>query len=123
MTPNPAFEADVRTCAFVHHQITAARSATRTTSLILVGNGCHENSKATWCKVRSCCTEKHVKTCADCAEYPDPCACKKYDNFMSKLFGLVFKSNRAACIAQIKQLGLDGHAKAMAEMRTQTIKR
>ncbi len=85
--------------------------------------GCHENSKATWCKVRSCCTGKQIESCAECAEFPDPRACEKFNNFMSKLFGLVFKSDRAACIAQIRQLGLEGHAKAMAEMGTQTIKR
>jgi len=86
-------------------------------------NGCHGNAKATWCKVRSCCMEKHMKTCAECTEFQDPRACVKYNNLMSKLFGLVFKSDRAACIAQIKRLGLDGHAKTMAEMNIQTIKR
>jgi len=85
--------------------------------------GCHENSKATWCKVRSCCMERQIKSCAECAEFPEPRACKKFNNFISKLFGLIFKSDRAACIAQIKQLGLDGHANAMAEMGTQSIKR
>jgi hypothetical protein len=85
--------------------------------------GCHENSKATWCGVRSCCMEKQIKSCAECAEFPDPRACRKFNNFISKIFGLVFKSDRAACIAQIRQLGLEGHAKTMAEMKTQTIKR
>lgn len=85
--------------------------------------GCHENSRATWCKIRSCCMEKQITTCAECAEFPDPSECKKFNNFMSRLFGLIFKSDRAACIAQIKKLGLEGHAKAMAEMGTQTIKR
>jgi hypothetical protein len=85
--------------------------------------GCHENSKATWCKVRSCCTEKQIKSCAECTEFSDPRACGKFSNFMSKLFGLVFRSDRAACIAQIRRLGLEGHAKAMAEMKSQTIRR
>jgi hypothetical protein len=85
--------------------------------------GCHENSTATWCKVRSCCTGKQIKSCAECTEFPDSRACEKFNNFMSKLFGLMFKSDRAACIAQIRQLGLEGHAKAMAEMGAQTIKR
>lgn len=84
---------------------------------------CHENSKATWCKVRACCIEKEIKTCADCVEFPDPRACRKFNNVMSKLFGLVFRSDRAACIAQIRKLGLDGHAKAMAASGSQTIKR
>jgi len=85
--------------------------------------GCRENQKTTWCKVRSCCMEKMTKTCAECTEFPDPLTCKKFNNFMSKLFGFIFKSDRAACIAQINQLGLDGHAKVMAEMKAQTIKR
>jgi len=85
--------------------------------------GCHENTKATWCKVRTCCAQKFIKTCAECAEFPDPKACKNFNNFMSRVFALVFKSDRAACITQIKQLGLEGHAAAMAEMGSQTIKR
>lgn len=85
--------------------------------------GCRENSKATWCKVRSCCMEKQIKSCAECVEFNDPRACKKFNNFMSKIFGLIFRSDRAACIAQIKQLGLERHAKDMANMGTQTIKR
>lgn len=85
--------------------------------------GCHENSKATWCKVRSCCADKRIEICADCTEFADPRACSKFNNFMSKLFGLVFNSDRAACIAQIKQIGRDGHATAMAELKRPTLKR
>ena len=85
--------------------------------------GCRENAKATWCTVRACCAEKHLGSCAECAEFPDPRACPKFNNVVSKLFGLVFRSDRAACIAQIKRLGPEGHAKRMAEMRAHTIKR
>jgi hypothetical protein len=85
--------------------------------------GCRENAKATWCKVRSCCIEKQIQSCAGCAEFSDPQACKKFNNVISKIFGLIFKSNRAACIAQIKKLGLEGHARAMTDLRYQTIKR
>ena len=66
---------------------------------------------------------KDIKTCAECAEFTDPRACKKFNNFLSRLFGLIFKSDRAACIAQIRNIGIDGHAKSMAESRSQTIKR
>ena len=86
-------------------------------------SGCLENSRASWCKVRSCCSEKGIRTCAECADFQDPLACKKFNNFMSKLFGFVFKSDRAACIAQIRHSGLDGHARAMAEIGAHTIKR
>jgi hypothetical protein len=67
--------------------------------------------------------EKQIKSCAECAEFSDPRTCSKFNNFMSRIFGLIFKSDRAACIAQIRYLGLEAHAKAMAEMGTQTIKR
>jgi hypothetical protein len=85
--------------------------------------GCHENARATWCGVRSCCAQKQIATCAECADYPDPRACKKYNNFMSKLFAVVYRSDRAACITQIKELGLEGHARVMAESGRQTIRR
>ena len=85
--------------------------------------GCHENSKAAWCKVRSCCISAQIMTCADYAEFTDPKACTKFNNFMAKLFGFVFNSDRAACIAQIKQVGRDGHAKIMAEQARHSIKR
>ncbi|OGJ92481.1 MAG: hypothetical protein A2487_00770 [Candidatus Raymondbacteria bacterium RifOxyC12_full_50_8] len=85
--------------------------------------GCHENTKATWCKIRLCCIEKNYTTCADCGEFKNPKACKKVNNLMSKIFALIFKSDRAACIAQVKELGLLGHAKKMAAARTQTIKK
>jgi hypothetical protein len=85
--------------------------------------GCRENAKATWCKVRSCCAQKHLGSCAECAEFPDPRACAKFNNVVSRLFGLLFNSDRAACIAQIRRLGLEGHAQSMAEMRAQTIRR
>ena len=85
--------------------------------------GCRENSKATWCKVRSCCIEKGITSCAGCVDFPDPMDCRKFNNLISKVFGLVFRSNRAACIAQIKTLGLEGHASAMAEARIQSLRR
>jgi hypothetical protein len=85
--------------------------------------GCHENRKATWCGVRTCCMEHDYASCADCAEFADPKDCKKFNNVIAKLFGLLFRSNRPACIAQIRTLGLQGHADNMAENRRQTIKR
>jgi len=36
-------------------------------------DGCHkENEKAKWCKIRECCAQKGVSSCAECAEHPDP---------------------------------------------------
>lgn len=85
--------------------------------------GCHDNAKAKWCTVRTCCIERSYKSCAECADLADPMACGKYNNFIARVFGFIFRSNRAACIAQIKALGLEGHADAMAKEGKQTIRR
>ncbi len=85
--------------------------------------GCHANEKATWCGVRTCNMENKYQSCAECKEFSDPMACKKYNNFMAKLFGFIFRSNRAACIEQIRQVGIDEHAKKMAESGMPSIKR
>jgi hypothetical protein len=85
--------------------------------------GCAENAKATWCAVRSCCAGRQIATCAECTDFSDARSCKKFNNFISRVFGLVMRSDRAACIDQIKGLGLEGHAAAMAELGSQTIKR
>ena len=85
--------------------------------------GCAENTKATWCKIRSCCLEHSYKSCADCTQYNNVMDCKKYNNFISKIFGLVFRSNRQACIAMIKEKGYENFAAYMAENKLQTIKR
>jgi hypothetical protein len=85
--------------------------------------GCRENAKATWCKVRSCCQEREFDTCADCGEFPDPQDCAKYNNLIARIFGFVFRSDRAACIRQIREIGLQGHADTMAAQGRQSIRR
>jgi len=72
--------------------------------------GCHDNEKAKWCKVRSCCMEHKFASCTDCKEYPDPRTCKGFNGFMAKLFGFVLRSDRVACVEQIRRLGVQGHA-------------
>lgn len=84
--------------------------------------GCSKNVKASWCKVRTCCIEKKSDSCADCKDYKDPSTCKKLNNFISKIFGLIFNSDRKACIAQIKKIGISGHAQKMAIEKRQSIK-
>ena len=78
--------------------------------------GCHQNEKASWCKIRSCCREHGYASCADCTEFRDPKDCKKFHSLFSKLIGFVLRSDRSACIAQIKEYGLEGHAQAMAKL-------
>ena len=85
--------------------------------------GCHENEKASWCKVRSCCMDNQYGSCADCKQYSNPNDCKMFNNFISKIFGIIFQSNRAACIQQIRRIGIPGHADNMTESGLQAIKR
>jgi len=86
-------------------------------------DGCAKNEKASWCKIRICCKTNNRKSCAECKEFQEVMDCNKFNNFMSKLFALIFKSNRAACVKQIKECGLDGHAKKMADAKQQSIKK
>ena len=85
--------------------------------------GCHKNEKASWCKVRTCCVENSLTSCADCSSFKDPQDCAGYNNIIAKIFGFIFRSDRAACIRQIRELGLARHAAKMAAAGVVTIKR
>lgn len=84
--------------------------------------GCRENTRATWCKVRSCCMENQLTSCADCTSM-ELKACKKHNNFLSRLIGVVLNSDRAACIERIRVIGHESFANEMTLMRRQTIAR
>jgi hypothetical protein len=84
--------------------------------------GCKENVKASWCKIRQCCIENNYLSCADCTTVK-VAECRKYNNFVSKIIGLVLNSDRHACIESIATKGYDSFAAEMAAKRMQTIKR
>ena len=86
-------------------------------------SGCHDNRKASWCKVRTCCMERGYSSCADCRDFDDPQQCGKYNNFISKIVGFVLRSDRVACIRQIKAIGIQGHADTMTKRQQQTIRK
>ncbi|MCU0663271.1 MAG: DUF3795 domain-containing protein [Myxococcota bacterium] len=85
--------------------------------------GCHENAKASWCKVKACCAEHGYSTCVDCREFADPKLCGKFSNVFSKVFGVLFNSNRAACIEKIRTTGLEEYAVFMAEKKRPSLPR
>jgi hypothetical protein len=85
--------------------------------------GCQGNEKASWCTVRSCCLENGYQSCADCKTYATANDCKKFDNFMARLFGFIFRSDRQACIAYIQKEGYEKFADFMAKNQQVTIKR
>ena len=84
--------------------------------------GCAGNEKATWCKVRTCCKEKGCATCAGCDTYDDVKECAKFHNFISRIIGFVLRSDRAACIARIRDVGAQAYAAEMTEKRTQRMR-
>jgi len=84
--------------------------------------GCYQNSKATWCKVRTCCINNNYKSCAEC-QNPGIETCKKFNNPIAKLFGYVFNSDRAAGIQLIKEEGYDGFANYLNEINRMAIPR
>lgn len=85
--------------------------------------GCRENEKAGWCKVRTCCMENSYLSCADCKKVNDTSECKKLNNFISKIFAFVFRSDRKACIDKIKTSGYEVYAEDMTNKKTMTIKK
>ena len=85
--------------------------------------GCHKNEKATWCKIRACCRENGYATCADCATYADPGECRKVHNLIGRIFGLLFRSDRRACILRIREIGPAAYAEEMAAQGLQTLRR
>lgn len=85
--------------------------------------GCAGNAKATWCGVRNCSLDEEIDTCAQCKKYDDPKKCDRFHNFISRIIGFFLNSNRAACIARIKEIGREAYAKEMAEKKQQTLPR
>ena len=59
------------------------------------------------CKVKACAIEKNFKTCAECSEYENLSDCKKLNNFVSKVFGFVFRTDRIGNLERIREGGKD----------------
>jgi len=85
--------------------------------------GCGHNEDASWCKVRRCCHEAEIESCAGCKTCDDVRACPKFNNWISRTIGFFLRSDRAACIAAIKELGYEGFAEKMAKEKRQSIRR
>lgn len=85
--------------------------------------GCRENQRASWCKVRSCCSEQGYRSCADCELVPQISDCTKLNNFISTVIGLALNSDRLACLELIRERGYDGYAQHMTFQGRQTLPR
>ena len=70
--------------------------------------GCHsEKPMFGRCPVRRCTRERGCATCADCAEFADLHQCRKLNNWIAKIFGLIFRSDRIGNLERIRAQGLD----------------
>jgi len=85
--------------------------------------GCHANAKASWCKVRSCNLERGTRTCAECAEHPEPMDCRKFDNPIASVIGFLFNSDRAAGIRLVRERGRGEYARILTESGRMAIPR
>ncbi len=84
--------------------------------------GCKNYEKATWCKVRQCCQTNNYRSCADCHK-TETDTCSKFNNPISNVFEFLFKSDRHACIAKIKEDGYENFSIDMAKNKLQTIRK
>ncbi len=70
--------------------------------------GCHsEQPMYKGCRVKKCAMDKGISTCADCVEFSDLKRCGKLNNFISKIFGLIFRTDRLGNLECIRGCGLE----------------
>lgn len=75
--------------------------------------GCSRNEKAAkWCGLRTCVLDHGWRSCADCTSMPLE-TCPRFNNFMGKVFGLLFRSDRRGCIERIREVGYEAYAREM----------
>ncbi|MFA6035224.1 MAG: hypothetical protein WC889_20170, partial [Myxococcota bacterium] len=65
----------------------------------------------------------HFTSCAGCTEFTDPNDCRKFNNLIGKVMGVVLNSDRRSCILKIRELGPDAFAAYMAGEKKVSIPR
>jgi hypothetical protein len=77
--------------------------------------GCQTEPGFSRCPVRACVVEKGITSCADCADFAAPRdyrECPKLNNFMSKIFSFVFRSDRVGALTLLRDEGEDAYLTA-----------
>jgi len=70
--------------------------------------GCHSDKPMyAKCKIKACAKERNYTSCAECVDFENLKDCKKLNNFISKIFGLIFRSDRIGNLYRIRKIGLD----------------
>jgi hypothetical protein len=77
--------------------------------------GCHgEKPMFKNCPIKKCNLGNNLATCADCQEFQDLKECKKLNSFISKIFGLIFRTNRIGNLVHIREIGLETYKEEQA---------
>jgi len=70
--------------------------------------GCHsEKPMFRNCPVKKCAAGRNYSTCAECGDFEDLKGCGKLNNFVSKILGFVFRTNRIGNLRRIREIGLE----------------
>lgn len=70
--------------------------------------GCHSDKPMfARCPVKACVKFRQYSTCADCSVYHDLKQCGKLHNFISRIIGFLFRSNRIGNLQLIRRIGLE----------------
>ena len=59
------------------------------------------------CKIEKCNVDNDYQTCAECKKFPELQNCRKLNNVISKVMGLIFRTNRNANLYSIRDAGLE----------------
>ncbi len=71
-------------------------------------HGCHSDKPMYRnCRVKKCAVDNNYSTCAECTEFEDLRGCRKLNNFVSKLMGLIFRTDRIGNLNRIREIGLE----------------
>ncbi len=74
------------------------------------------------CKVRPCCIEKGINSCADCDEYTSVKDCKIYNPLMIRFGQFITRTNRRKGIEMVKEKGETEFVEYMMDKNWVTIK-
>ena len=59
------------------------------------------------CPIKKCTLEKKLETCAECKDFSDLKNCSKLNNFISRIIGMLTKSDRIGKLNRIREIGLE----------------
>ena len=87
------------------------------------GCGTNQNFFARHCKVKKCCGDNSIQTCAECKDFEDVALCKKLNSNFIKFFGVLVGYDRSKNIKSIQEIGCQAFAKQMAEKKAMWLPR